>query len=503
LTFTGSRVRGGRLIRTLAFFRKDLVEALRQPRLILTLVLGPFLILMLFGFGFRPAPPTLRTVFVMPAESELTERTDELLEAMGPRVSLVTTVSDAAEANEYLASGEADVIVSIPGDAIEMVRGSSRAPINVRHNQIDPFESSFIELFAQSGVEQVNRRVLQELVTIGQDKAESADAAVGTARAALAAIEESLASGDRTGVQAGQEELVRSLDQVATDLDPAMSVIRGVESQTGASPRDALSSAQGRAEQLGSEPGDQAGATVAALREDLDVLESEIEQFMSIDPAVLVSPFVSNTANFQDIEVPFSSYYIPGVVALLAQHLALTFAALSLVRERTLGTVELFRASPVSGGETLIGKYLASFTIGAVVVGLLTAGAVFFFDFNPAGSWGWYAVMSGLVLLASLGLGFVLAAAAANESQAVQYAMISLLVSIFFSGFFISLQRLIPPVRTLSYLIPASYGISGLQDIAFRGTAPDPIMVAGAAVLSIALMAVAWVLIHRRVVGAR
>jgi ABC-2 type transport system permease protein len=81
--------------------------------------------------------------------------------------------------------------------------------------------------------------------------------------------------------------------------------------------------------------------------------------------------------------------------------------------------------------------------------------------------------------------------------------MISLLVSIFFSGFFISLQRLIPPVRTLSYLIPASYGISGLQDIAFRGTAPDPIMVAGAAVLSIALMAVAWVLIHRRVVGAR
>ncbi|HEY7563569.1 MAG TPA: ABC transporter permease, partial [Acidimicrobiia bacterium] len=125
------------------------------------------------------------------------------------------------------------------------------------------------------------------------------------------------------------------------------------------------------------------------------------------------------------------------------------------------------------------------------------------FDFNPAGSWGWYAVMSGLVLLASLGLGFVLAAAAANESQAVQYAMISLLVSIFFSGFFISLQRLIPPVRTLSYLIPASYGISGLQDIAFRGTAPDPIMVAGAAVLSIALMAVAWVLIHRRVVGAR
>jgi ABC-2 type transport system permease protein len=111
--------------------------------------------------------------------------------------------------------------------------------------------------------------------------------------------------------------------------------------------------------------------------------------------------------------------------------------------------------------------------------------------------------MSGLVLLASLGLGFVLAAAAANESQAVQYAMITLLVSIFFSGFFISLQRLIPPVRALSYLIPASYGISGLQDIAFRGTAPDPLMIGGAAALSALLMTAAWVLMHRKVVGAR
>jgi predicted Na+-dependent transporter len=39
------------IIRTLSFPRKEIVEILRQPRLVLTLVLGPFLILLLVGVG--------------------------------------------------------------------------------------------------------------------------------------------------------------------------------------------------------------------------------------------------------------------------------------------------------------------------------------------------------------------------------------------------------------------------------------------------------------------
>jgi len=58
------------VIRSLAFFRKDLFEVLRQPRLLLTLILGPFLILLAFGVGFVPDPPAWRTVLVVPPGSE-------------------------------------------------------------------------------------------------------------------------------------------------------------------------------------------------------------------------------------------------------------------------------------------------------------------------------------------------------------------------------------------------------------------------------------------------
>jgi ABC-2 type transport system permease protein len=242
---------------------------------------------------------------------------------------------------------------------------------------------------------------------------------------------------------------------------------------------------------------------LSELEANLDVLEAEIRTFQEIEPAVLVSPFRGETASYGALDVDYTHYYIPGVVSLLVQHLALTFAALSLVRERTLGSVELFRVSPLSGAEALTGKYLANVLIGLLVGFALTASAVLAFDFQPLGSWWWYGIAVLLVVLAAQGLGFVLSALAKTESQAVQYAMITLLVSIFFSGFFISTARLLPAVQAVSYLIPATYGIEALQEIAFWGRLPDIETIAGAVAYSLILGALALLLMRRRVTAAQ
>ncbi len=56
---------------------------------------------------------------------------------------------------------------------------------------------------------------------------------------------------------------------------------------------------------------------------------------------------------------------------LLLQHIAVTLAALSMVRERLLGTVELFRVSPVSPSEILTGKYVSFMLLLGVVAAVL------------------------------------------------------------------------------------------------------------------------------------
>jgi ABC-2 type transport system permease protein len=72
-----------------------------------------------------------------------------------------------------------------------------------------------------------------------------------------------------------------------------------------------------------------------------------------------------------------SDFFAPAVIALLLQHLAVTFAALSIVREQRDGTMELFRVSPVSAFETLLGKYLSYLFFAGVLAAILTLAVVY------------------------------------------------------------------------------------------------------------------------------
>ena len=65
------RVRGpwAAVIQCSAFVRKELAEIIRQPRLILLLIVGPFALLVLFGMGYRSENLGLRTMFVGPPDS--------------------------------------------------------------------------------------------------------------------------------------------------------------------------------------------------------------------------------------------------------------------------------------------------------------------------------------------------------------------------------------------------------------------------------------------------
>jgi ABC-2 type transport system permease protein len=78
-----------------------------------------------------------------------------------------------------------------------------------------------------------------------------------------------------------------------------------------------------------------------------------------------------------------------------------------------------------------------------------------------------------LLILASLGIGLLISILSKSETQAVQLSMLMLLLSIFFGGFFLPLENFWEPIRAVSYLLPLTPGILGLQDIMLRGIAPQ------------------------------
>jgi ABC-2 type transport system permease protein len=245
---------------------------------------------------------------------------------------------------------------------------------------------------------------------------------------------------------------------------------------------------------------------IGRVRQDLDDLDRLTQQFQSINPLVLASPFYPVVENQAPIPVSFTSFYAPGVLVLLLQHIAVTLAALSMVRERMLGTVELFRVSPVSPSEIMAGKYV-SFMI---FLGLVAAALLLLLSNNITIE-GWplslgvpilgnYALLTltiALVIFASVGLGFLIAGVTKSESQAVQLSMLVLLASVFFSGFFLRVETFWLPVRVLAHALPVTYGVSSLQVIMLRGGSPTPVLLIALLMLGALFALVSFLLFNR------
>jgi ABC-2 type transport system permease protein len=243
------------------------------------------------------------------------------------------------------------------------------------------------------------------------------------------------------------------------------------------------------------------GEEIESLRQmehELVNLETLLADFQGVSPDVLVAPFNSQVQSLQGASLSPTDFFAPAVVILLLQHLAVTFSALSIVRERRSGTMELFRISPLAPMEILIGKYWSYLLYGTVMAAAITVTVVYLLKVPMSGAWSNYAIVLLTLLFTSLGLGFLISLISETDTQAVQYTMFTLLGSVFFSGFFLDLRYLWQPVQIVSWMLPSTYGIRMLQDIMLRGVSANPILMLGLLGLGILFFLVTWLLLRRQ-----
>lgn len=437
-------------IRVSAFPRKEFTEIVRQPLLVLALVLGPFLILFLFGATLRESPPTVRAIFVAPPGSPIRDEIERFGEgrAVGAKLIIDDVTGNEEAALDQLRSGDVDLVAVFPGSAAEAIRANERATITIYHNRLDPIETEAITVLTLRLVDQANQRVLAGL--IGQV----------------------------------QTETVPVRERTATAVERLIAL------------REALERAQQRATdpELLSQPLQQ----VRDLEDTLSEIQESLLRFGELSPEVIVSPFVGATEQAGRVDIRLADFYAPAAVALLLQHLVVTFVALSIVREEQLGTTEFFRVAPLSAIETLLGRYLAYLVIGGVIGGTVIALLVYALGVPMLGSWMLLAIVVAALLLASIGVGILIALVSRSDSQAVQYAMIVLLASIFFSGFLLTLDRFTSPLPTIARLLPVTHGVELLRAVMLQGRGADQIRLQELLGIGGALFALGFALLQRR-----
>ncbi|MCK6628660.1 MAG: ABC transporter permease [Anaerolineae bacterium] len=497
------------LVRVSAFLGKEIFTVLRQPMLALTLVLGPFLILLLFGLGFRNEPPALRTLFVVPAEEDnLIQRIEAEANTLGPQLIFMGITHDRAEATAKLLRREIDVVAVVPPNGAELIRNSQPVVIELEHYEIDPFKIDYVNIFGQVYADEINRRVLRSVTQQGQQETTTVYDSLKNTQATVAELRTALSAGDEVSAQQHKQQLAGEVNLLALTVGATLGLTEGVQDAMGQNENvdtqnilTLLSALRDDTNALDvsnvSTAQDNEVEKLDKIEGDLADLEALLGEFQSIDADVLISPFRSEAKSISPVQIRPSDFFAPAVIALLLQHLSITLGALSIVQEHQRGAMELFRVSPISAFETLLGKYLSYMLFAGVLAAVLTLMVIYGLGVPMLGQWLSYALTVAGLVFASLGIGFVISLVAKTDSEAVQYSMIVLLTSVFFSGAFVNLESLWQPVRVVGWLMPATYGILLLQNIMLRGFLANAVWLLGLTAFGVGFFVLAWLLLRR------
>jgi ABC-2 type transport system permease protein len=512
------------LIRTGAFVTKEITEVRRQPRLVLSLILGPFLILLIFGIGYIGETGNLSAVIVTPESGEYSQSAEDYEKLVSGQIDVELVTTDLEVGLARLRGHEVDIVLVVPENAAQQIASGAQAIMPVFFNEVDPLRRDYITYFVYLATNELNKQTLAAAAGQGQESAGDFRAVLARLRNSLAAVENRLQQGDRTAANEQVEQMRSSSANMQLGLILLSQVLNTntamVKPADGGESRQVnLAESQSVAGRLNTDlealqeelrqpnpDQERVRERVSRVRADIDDLDRLTQQFQRINPLVLAAPFYAAPENKAPVPTNFTSFYAPSVLVLLLQHIGVTLAALSIVRERLLGTVELFRVSPVSPSEILSGKYI-SFTIFLGVVAgallLLMSNEFTVGGFNLSlgvpilGNWALLVLTLVLVIFASLGLGFLIASLSRSESQAVQLSMLVLLVSVFFSGFFLRIETFWLPVRILSYFLPVTYGIQSLQTVMLRGGTPTPALLIALLMLGAFFGLLSYVLFNR------
>jgi ABC-2 type transport system permease protein len=383
------------LTRVSAFVAKDLTEVGRRPGAFVSLVLGPFVLMALFGIGFSGVLRPLETIIVVPAgDTGMPRDTKSYQDLAGPEIHVRQVTQDEQGAVAQLRDRKVDLVVVAPENAPQKFAAGQQSTLTVDYNELDPYRANNAYFLAQRLSDDLNREIVR--------------------RAARSGVTYHSSSGPVT-----------------------------------------------------------------------------------IPPDVLAQPTVGQSKDVAPTAPGQVQFFAPAVLALVVQHMAVTLVALSLMRERISGSLEVYRTSPATTLDIFLGKYIALGILAAMATAIVTTLTVVGLGVPFLGRGVEFAGIIAALTFASLSIGMFFAVIADSERQVVQLSLLMLLGSVFFSGFVLSTSELVTPVRIASFVLPVTAANELLRDSMLRGASPDPVLLAVLAGLGIGFMILAGLLFGR------
>jgi ABC-2 type transport system permease protein len=163
-------------------------------------------------------------------------------------------------------------------------------------------------------------------------------------------------------------------------------------------------------------------------------------------------------------------FMIPAIVVILLTVLPMMLSAMSLVKEKEIGTLEQLMVTPLKRHELLVGKLVPFLILTYVELGIVMTVAILFFKIPMNGSYLLLAFLALLYLFTTLGLGIFISTLGRSQQQAMFIAWFFMVFMVMLGGFFIPIENMPVALQKLTYLNPMRYIIYIVRAIFQKGS---------------------------------
>ena len=183
----------------------------------------------------------------------------------------------------------------------------------------------------------------------------------------------------------------------------------------------------------------------------------------------ITSPLEVRTRVWYNPDMVSVVFMVPALIGIILQMQATLLTSSAIVRERERGTIEQLIVTPIRSLELIVGKILPYALIAMLILIMVLLVGVFWFGVPVKGNVLLLLGIASLFLLSSLGIGLLISTVAQTQQEAFLLSFLTLLPSIFLSGFIYPLAALPKVLQILSGIIPLSYFLIVVRGIVIKG----------------------------------
>jgi ABC-2 type transport system permease protein len=162
--------------------------------------------------------------------------------------------------------------------------------------------------------------------------------------------------------------------------------------------------------------------------------------------------------------------FVPGVMALVLMLVCVMMTAISIVREKETGTMEILLVSPFKPLLVIFAKAVPYFVLSLVNVISILLLSTFVLDLPVNGSVILLFSESMIFIITCLSLGILISTKASSQQVAMLISLMGMLLpTMLFSGFMFPIENMPLPLQIISNVVPSKWFYIIVKSVMIKG----------------------------------